>query len=72
MDVIDKTDWEAFRNKTDSKVITKDELQLISRLHAKYLKHKYNYVGGCNCSGTIKKVQSWINDINKVYLNENS
>ena len=67
MDHIDKVDWESFRSSKTPSTISKDELQLISRLHAKYMNHKYQYVGGCNCKGTIKKVQNWIDDINKVY-----
>jgi len=70
MEHIDKLDWEAFRNNKLANRISKDELELISKLHAKYMKHKYQYVGGCNCKGTIKKVQNWIDDINKIYKNE--
>ncbi len=67
MDIEDYQEWIAFRNNSKSNVLLKHELELISKLHAKYLNHKYKYVGGCNCTGTIKKVQSWINDINKVF-----
>jgi len=67
MDHIDYTDWTAFRNNQSPNRISKDELELISRLHAKYMNHRYEYVGGCNCKGTIKKVQGWINDLNKIY-----
>lgn len=62
MEELDKIDWEKFRGNTSNR-ISKEEVKLISQLHAKYFKHKY--VVPCSCSP--KRVQQWIEDLNDIY-----
>lgn len=64
MEELDKKDWEIFRSSNASRV-SKNEIELIARLHAKYFVHKYKIP--CSCSP--KTLQNWINDLNKFYEN---
>lgn len=59
----DKVWWEAFREQ-ESTTISNEELVEISRMHSVYFNHKYHKPCGCNG----RKVQQWINDLNKFYL----
>jgi hypothetical protein len=62
MEKLDVKDWEKFREKTSSR-IDRDEVVLIAELHAKYFNHKMKVP--CSCSP--KRIQTWINDLNKIY-----
>ncbi len=62
MDDIDKKDWLKFLGNT-TKNLSKEEVLLVSELHAKYFKHKLQIP--CSCSP--KTIQGWIYDINKIY-----
>ena len=62
MEQVDVKDWEAFRDNSKSR-LTRNEVELISKLHAKYFNHKYNVP--CSCSP--KQLQQWVNDINAKY-----
>lgn len=55
--------WTAFRDAKKS-TITKEELNAISVIHSHYFKHKF--VLPCSCNP--KQIQSWVNDINTLYL----
>jgi hypothetical protein len=65
MDKPDKIDWEKFRASTSSR-ISKEEVLLVSELHAKYFNHKVKVP--CSCSP--KTLQGYINDLNKLYDNQ--
>lgn len=62
MEEIDRKDWYKFKN-TKSNKLNNDEVELISRLHAKYFFHKYHKP--CSCSP--KKILRWIDDLNDIY-----
>lgn len=62
MEAVDVSDWEAFRNNSKSR-LTRHEVELISKLHAKYFNHKYKVP--CSCSP--KQLQQWVNDLNAKY-----
>tara|TARA_R100000935_G_scaffold20245_1_gene38330 strand:+ start:5202 stop:5405 length:204 start_codon:yes stop_codon:yes gene_type:complete len=55
--------WTIFRAAKKS-TITKEELNEISVLHSHYFKHKF--VLPCSCNP--KQIQSWVNDINTLYI----
>lgn len=59
----DKIWWEQFREGSGS-TITSEEHKKISELHAAYFNHKYYKPCGCN----PKTIQSWINELNELYL----
>lgn len=62
MEEIDKLDWDKFRLKNSDRV-SRQEVELISALHAKYMNHKYKVP--CSCSP--KTLQKWVDDLNKIY-----
>ena len=55
--------WTAFRDAKKS-TITKEELNAISVIHSHYFKHKF--ILPCTCNP--KQRQSWVNEINTLYL----
>ena len=55
--------WTKFREAKKS-TITAAELKKISELHSEYFKHKF--VLPCSCNP--KQIQSWVNDINTLYI----
>lgn len=55
--------WTAFRDAKKS-TITKEELNAISVIHSHYFKHKF--ILPCTCNP--KQIQSWVNEINTLYL----
>lgn len=57
--------WAEFRESTKN-YVTKDELQKIAEMHAHYKRHKF--AKPCTCNP--KKIQSWINDLNEIYLGD--
>ena len=59
----DKQWWETFRL-TESNTISGEEHTKISELHAIYFNHTYYKPCGCNA----KKIQRWIDDLNKLYF----
>lgn len=59
MEKLDKKDWQTFRSRVSDRV-TREEVELIAKLHAKYFNHKYKVP--CSCSP--KTLQQWINDLN--------
>lgn len=59
--------WKLFRMDNKSS-ITREELEVVSRLHSKYYKHKY-YIP-CSCSP--RTINQWIADINKIWENGNN
>tara|TARA_R100001163_G_C5043506_1_gene181199 strand:- start:1052 stop:1336 length:285 start_codon:yes stop_codon:yes gene_type:complete len=63
MDELDKKDWEIFRAGVENK-ISKEEVKMISKLHAKYFNHKYKVP--CSCSP--KLIQGWIEQLNDLYV----
>lgn len=62
MEELDRKDWYQFRSKNTDRV-SRQEVEMIAELHAKYFNHKYKVP--CSCSP--KTLQSWINDLNKLY-----
>ena len=62
MDKKDRIDWLKFTSVVSQK-ITSAELRMISELHAKYFNHKMKIP--CTCSP--KRIQVWIEDLNKLY-----
>ena len=62
MEEIDRTDWHQFRESSGNR-LSRNEVELISKLHAKYFNHKF--VIPCSCSP--KQIQGWVNDLNKMY-----
>lgn len=54
--------WGKFRSAKSSRV-SKQEVELIARLYSKYMNKKYKVP--CTCNG--KRIQGWIDQINKVY-----
>jgi hypothetical protein len=62
MEKADKKKWTKFRSSKSSRV-SKEEVQMIAELHAKYFNHKL--VTPCSCSP--KRVQALIDDLNKKY-----
>jgi hypothetical protein len=54
--------WTEFRGNTSTR-ITYDELKRIAQMHADYYKHTFFIPCSCN----KKKIQRFIDDINKVY-----
>ncbi len=62
---LDRRDWEKFRSGLSQKV-SKEEVQLISELHAKYFNHKFKVP--CSCSPRI--IQGWITELNSIYDEE--
>ena len=65
MEELDKKDWDQFREKNSTRV-TRQEVELVSQLHAKYFKHSY-YIP-CSCSP--KTLQGWVDDLNRIYESE--
>lgn len=61
----DKKTWARFREST-SNVISKEEYHMVCELHAKYMNHEFHKPCTCNS----KKIQRWINDLNKLYLGD--
>lgn len=59
----DYISWDAFRNNPKNS-LTNEELEYISRLHAKYFKHKY--FKPCTCNP--RTIKNWIADLNKLFL----
>ena len=55
--------WTEFRSGIKNR-INNAELKRISKIHSVYFNHKYNEPCTCN----PKAIQSYINDINKLYL----
>jgi hypothetical protein len=58
----DLENWKKFRSSKSSR-ISKNEVELIAKLYSKYMNKKY--VVPCTCNG--KRIQGWIDQINKVY-----
>lgn len=65
MNKVDYLTWEAFR-KDPKNSITSEEYDMVSRLHAKYYKHKYYKPCTCN----PRTIQSWIDSLNELFLNQ--
>lgn len=61
----DKEWWQKFRDNLRN-VVTNDEYLRISELHAQYFNHDVNYP--CKCSPKV--IQSYIDDLNELYLKE--
>jgi len=59
----DRKRWKEFRDGMTN-TVSKDEVTMISELHAKYFNHRYKRI--CTCSP--KTVQKWVNDLNELYL----
>ena len=59
----DKDWWKYFRDNLRN-TVSNDEYKMISELHAHYFNHIVNYP--CKCSPKI--IQSYIDDLNKKYL----
>lgn len=59
---IDFDFWKKFRSNTSTR-ITYDELKRIAQMHSDYYKHTFFIPCSCN----KKKIQKFIDDINKVY-----
>ncbi len=62
MEKVDKKKWTKFRS-SKSSIVSKEEVQMIAELHAKYFNHKVKVP--CSCSP--KRVQALIDDLNKKY-----
>ena len=65
MEELDRKDWYQFRSKNSDRV-SREEVEMISELHAKYYNHKFKVP--CSCSP--KTLQKWIDDLNVVYESE--
>ena len=65
MEELDRKDWYQFRSKNSDRV-SREEVEMISELHAKYYNHKFEVP--CSCSP--KTLQKWIDDLNVVYESE--
>jgi hypothetical protein len=59
----DKLWWTGFRQST-ANVVSKQEFNKICELHAQYFNHEL--YKPCTCNS--KKVQRWIDDLNKLYF----
>lgn len=59
----DKEWWKNFRDNLRNRV-SNDEYLRISELHAHYFNHNVNYP--CKCSPKV--IQSYIDDLNELYL----
>lgn len=57
--------WAEFRESTKN-YLTQAELQKIAEMHAHYKRHKF--AKPCTCNP--KKIQSWINDLNEIYIGD--
>ena len=56
--------WRIFRM-GDKHSIDTSELELVSKLHSRYFKHKYRVP--CTCSP--KRINEWIAELNKIWEN---
>jgi|TARA_R100001460_G_scaffold105183_4_gene151515 hypothetical protein len=56
--------WKKFRM-VKNNVISRDELEMVSELHAKY--HRHTFYIPCTCSP--KTINRWIKDLNIIYDN---
>jgi len=61
----DYLNWEAFR-KDPKNSITSEEYEMVSRLHAKYYNHQYYKPCTCN----PRTIQSWIDNLNELFLKQ--
>lgn len=61
----DKEWWGNFRDNLRH-TVSNDEYLKISELHAEYFNHKVNYP--CKCSPKV--IQSYIDDLNELYLKQ--
>lgn len=55
-------EWTKFRE-SDKNTLTKDEQELLGRLHAYYFKHSYYLPCTCN----PKTYNAWIDQLNTIY-----
>jgi len=62
MEEMDRLDWYKFIN-TLSDTISKNEFELICKLHAKYYNHRYYKPCTCN----PKTIKLWISQLNDKY-----
>ena len=62
MEELDRKDWDNFLA-SSSNTLSVEEVKLVSQLHAKYFKHKYNVPCSCNPKTIIR----WIDDLNNIY-----
>ena len=58
----DLSRWLEFTNRPRQNELNKSQIELVSELHAKYYKHKYDEP--CTCNGSIYR--RWIADLNKL------
>lgn len=62
MEELDKIDWNKFRNSLSSK-ISRNQYELICKLHSKYYNH--SYYKPCTCNP--KTIKTWIAQLNDIY-----
>tara|TARA_R100000734_G_C3211182_1_gene26247 strand:- start:206 stop:463 length:258 start_codon:yes stop_codon:yes gene_type:complete len=63
-----------YKNYTDFKELigkgfTDKDLELVYKLHAKYLEHTFNIPCGCGGAKKIDTINKWISDLNTIYDN---
>lgn len=66
MDKKDWYSWLAFRENIEP-TISKEEIKLISKLHAKYFNHVFAIPCSCSPKKSRRKIEKWINELNTMF-----